>query len=117
MLDFIKKLVGDKKEYRKMMARVKALPEDYRFVYEKIQKYMWKLAEGDGLDILKVQYDLIDLFEEGVAEGKNVLEVTGADVAAFSDELLLHARTYTKNWRQELNREIADKLGKRDAFK
>src|SRR5215210_7314250 len=27
-----------------MIGRVKALPEDYRFVYEKIQKYMWSFA-------------------------------------------------------------------------
>lgn len=112
MKDYLKKLIGDKKEYREMMTRVKVLPEDYRFVYEKIQSYMWKLAGGDGLDILKVQYDLIDLFEEGAAEGKNVLEITGDDVAGFSDELLLNAKTYTKSWRQQLNKEIADKLGK-----
>lgn len=117
MINYLKRLLRDKKEYREMMARVKVLPDDYRFVYKKIQDYMWKLADGDGLDILKVQYDLIDLFEEGVTEGKSVLEVTGEDVANFSDELLLNAKTYTKNWRQELNSEIAGKLGKRGKLK
>lgn len=114
MLDIFKKLVGDKKEYREMMARVKALPEDYQFVFEKIQGYMWTFAAGDGYDMLKVQYDLIDLFEEGAAEGKPVLDVTGEDVAAFSDELLRGARTYTEDRREKLNREILKKLGKKD---
>jgi len=113
MLDTLKKLVGDKKEYREMMARVQALPDDYRFVYEKIQGYMWKFAAGSGYDMLKIQYELIDLFESGAASGKHVLDVTGNDVASFSDELLRNARTYTEQWHKTLNREIADKFKNR----
>ena len=90
----IKKMRKDKKEYQEMMTRVKALPEEYQFVYEKMTKYMWNFAGGDGFDMLKVQYDLIDLFEEGAAEGKSVLDITGEDVAAFCDELLRNAKTY-----------------------
>lgn len=33
MDNIIKKMIGDKKEYRDQMARVNVLPEDYRFVY------------------------------------------------------------------------------------
>ena len=40
MLEMFKKLIGDKKEYKMMMARVEALPEDYQFVFKKIQNYM-----------------------------------------------------------------------------
>ncbi len=112
MLDILKKIIGDKKEYKMMMARVEAMPEDYRFVFKKIQQYMWKFASGDGYDMLKVHYELIDLFESGVAEGKHVLEITGEDVAVFCDDLLRNARTYTENWREVLNREIMKKLGR-----
>lgn len=115
MMEILKKLVGDKKEYREMMARVKALPEDYRFVYEKMQAYMWHFAAGDGLDMLKVQYELIELFEAGAANGKRVLEITGEDVASFCDELLRNAKTYTAGWHETLNRDIAKKLGQRDS--
>ena len=107
----MKKILKDKKEYREVMARVKLLPENYQFVYDKMQKYMWSFAAGDGYDLLKMQYDLVDLFEEGVAEGKSVLELTGDDVAAFADELLKNARTYTEDWHKKLNREIHEKLG------
>ena len=106
----IKKIIGDKKEYRGMMARVKALPEDYQFVYDKITHYMWNFAAGNGYDMLKVQYDLIDLFEEGFSENKPVLAVTGEDVAAFSDELLKNARTYPENLREKLNSDILKKF-------
>ena len=29
-----------------MMARVEALPEDYQFVFKKIQNYMWNFSAG-----------------------------------------------------------------------
>lgn len=117
MQEFIKKVFGDKKEYKQQMARVKALPEDYQFVFNKIQKYMWNFAAGDGYDMLKIQYELIDLFEAGAAEGKQVLEITGEDVAEFCDELLRNAKTYTENWHDKLNLDIMKKFGKGDKTK
>lgn len=117
MLEIFKKLVGDKKEYRQMMARVNALPEDYQFVYKKIQEYMWNFAAGNGLDILNIHYELIDLFEAGAADGKHVLDITGKDVAAFCDELLRNAKTYIEKRRLALNRDIMKKFGTEDASK
>lgn len=110
----IKKIREEKRAYRQQMERVKTLPADYRFVYEKIQKYMWNFAAGDGYDMLKVQYDLIELFETGAAEGQPVLAVTGEDVAAFCDELLRNAKTYADAWRKQLNRDVMNKLGQRE---
>ena len=117
MLELFKKLIGDKKEYKQQMARVKMLPGDYQFVYKKIQGYMWNFTAGNGYDMLKIHFELIDLFEAGAAEGKQVLEITGEDVAAFCDELLRNAKTYTENWREKLNRDILNKFGKRNGFK
>lgn len=68
---------------------------------------------GAGYDMMKIHSDLIELFEVGAAEGKRVLEITGEDVAAFCDELLRNANTYTENWRDALNRDIQKKLGKK----
>jgi DNA-binding ferritin-like protein (Dps family) len=112
MLKLLKKVVGDKKEYKQQMARVEALPEDYQFVFKKIQKYMWNFAAGNGYDMLKVHYELIDLFEAGASEGKQVLEITGEDVASFCDELLHNAKTYMENWHEKLNHDIMKKFGK-----
>jgi len=107
----IKKMIDSKREYKQQMARVDALPPDYQFVFKKIAHYMFQFARGDGYDMLKIHYELIDLFEEGVQQGKPVLDVTGKDVAAFSDELLRSANTYIEAWHDKLNREIAEKLG------
>jgi DNA-binding ferritin-like protein (Dps family) len=73
---------------------------------------MWMFASGSGYDMLRIHYDLLELFEEGAADGKRVLEITGPDVAAFCDELLRSARTYTEDWREKLNRDILSKVGK-----
>jgi DNA-binding ferritin-like protein (Dps family) len=108
----IPKILKRKREYKEQMARIDAMPEDYRFVFKKIQSHMWMFAAGNGYDMMKIHYDLIDLFESGVTEGKRVLEITGSDVAGFCEELLRNTKTYTENWRVKLNREIAEKLGK-----
>lgn len=110
MNDFLKKIIGDKKEWRAMEARAKALPKDYQVVYHDIQQYIWKSSESNGLEIFK---GLLDLFEEGAANGRKALEITGNDVAGFCDELIGGgAKTYIDRWREELNHSIAKKLEK-----
>ncbi len=107
----ISKMIKSKREYKAQMQRVEALPEDYRYVFKQIQNQMWHFASGSGYDMMKVQSDLIDLFEEGSADGKNVLDITGEDVAGFVDELLKNTRTYTQDWKNKLNKKINKKLG------
>ena len=106
----LNKIIRSKEEYKRQMARIKALPEDYQYVFKEIQSHMWQFASGAGYDMMEIHYGLIELFEEGAAEGKNVLEVTGEDVAAFVDELLKNVRTYTEDWRNRLNQKIKKKL-------
>ncbi len=110
MNNFLKKIIGDKKEWRRMEARADALPGDYRIVYGEIKKYMFKFSAGGGMDIVAILQDLLDLFETGAADGKRALDVTGEDVAEFSDELLRNAKTYTENWHEALNRDVMNKL-------
>jgi DNA-binding ferritin-like protein (Dps family) len=108
------KILESKREWKEQMARVKSMPEEYQYVFEKIQRYMFMHAGGDGMDMVKIQYELIGLFEEGAASGRGVLDITGEDVAAFCDELLRNsgAKLWTEKWPQDLNRDIANKLRK-----
>ncbi|MEG1310250.1 MAG: DUF1048 domain-containing protein [Cellulosilyticaceae bacterium] len=112
MVNLIKKMSEDKKEYKEQMARVKAMPEDYRFVFEKISAYMWGFAGGDGHEMLRTQYELIELFEVSAADGKHVLEVTGDDVAGFCDEFIKDTKKWTDYYGNKLNRNMKKKLGK-----
>jgi DNA-binding ferritin-like protein (Dps family) len=110
MANWLNKLIGDKKEWRQMEARAAALPRDYRTVYDEIKKYLFKFSAGSGMDTVAILNDLLGLFESGAADGRRVLDVTGEDVAAFCDELLRNAKTYTKKWHDDLNRDVAQKL-------
>lgn len=105
-----KRMIEEKKEYKQQLARIQAMPEDYKFVFKKIQSYMWMFTSGAGYDMMEIQEALVELFESGVANGKKVLEVTGDDVAGFCDELLKNCKTYTENMRDKLNREIHNKI-------
>jgi DNA-binding ferritin-like protein (Dps family) len=107
-------IAREKRKYKQQEARVEALPEDYRYVYRQIQQYMWSNSGGSGMDMLPIFADLLDLFETAAAEGKPVLDVTGNDVVAFCDELLRNAKTYTGKHHEALNRDIRNKLGKRN---
>jgi DNA-binding ferritin-like protein (Dps family) len=102
----IQDIIEGKKEWRAHMARVKALPQDYQIVYKEIQKYLFKvdpieLTEGTGL-----LAGIIDLFEEGAALGKGVLEVTGNDVAAFCDDLIKDSKTFADLLQESVNQEV-----------
>jgi DNA-binding ferritin-like protein (Dps family) len=113
MINFIKKILDDKKEYKQMMARVEALPGDYPEAYKKICNYMWSFSSGSGMDMLRIQYDLIDLFEEGATNGKDVLEVTGEDVTAFANGLIDQAKRWDDKLRSNLNKSILNRVSKK----
>ena len=115
MENFLTKILGDKKEWKRMEARADALPGDYRIVYGEIKKYLWRFTAGDGMDIVAILKDLLDLFETGAADGKHALDVTGQDVAAFCEELLRSANTYTEKWHDALNRDVMNKLRAEEA--
>jgi DNA-binding ferritin-like protein (Dps family) len=102
----IRDIIEGKKEWRAHVARVKALPQDYQIVYKEIQKYLFKvgpveLTEGTGL-----LSGIVDLFEEGAASGKGVLEVTGSDVAAFCDDLIKDSKTYADIYQISVNQQV-----------
>lgn len=102
----IRDIIDGKKEWRAHSARVRDLPHDYQIVYREIEKYLFKvgpveLTEGTGL-----LSGIVDLFEEGAVLGKDVLEVTGRDVAAFCDDLIKDSKTYVDAYQESVNDEV-----------
>src|SRR5262245_65272641 len=73
-------IAREKRRYKRQEERVEALPDDYRTVYRHIQQYMWgnswRYAGVDGMGLIALFADLLDLFETAAAEGKPVLAVT-----------------------------------------
>ncbi|WP_223587655.1 DUF1048 domain-containing protein [Neobacillus bataviensis] len=107
-MSIFEKIIGsldDKREWKAMEARAKALPSEYRNAYKAIQKYMWTAGGGpiDWKDSSRIFGGILDLFEEGAAEGKKVTDLTGEDVAAFCDELVKDEKTWRDKYRKKLN--------------
>lgn len=123
MFDRIIKLaIGDlegKKEYRQMMKRVSALPDDYRLAFKKIQNYMYNTGAPNGDTTIftdpLVFENLVELFEASAANGKKLYEVIGSDVSQFADDFMdAHSIDSPKTVRQKLNREIAEYFKKKE---
>ncbi|WP_147536175.1 DUF1048 domain-containing protein [Bacillus marasmi] len=109
-MSIFEKIIGsldDKREWKAMEARAKALPSEYRNAYKAIQKYMWTAGgPTEWKDVSRIFNGIIDLFEEGAAEGKKVTDLTGKDVAAFCDELVKDSKTWKDKYRTKLNDSI-----------
>ncbi|MFD2254753.1 DUF1048 domain-containing protein [Lactococcus formosensis subsp. bovis] len=80
----LKEIIEEKKEWHALQNAVKELPKDYELVYKEIQRYFLKIGVSD----LQVFGELLEIFEDGVMRNQKVLDVTGKDIAAFSDSLL-----------------------------
>ncbi|XVV07577.1 DUF1048 domain-containing protein [Actinosynnema sp. CA-248983] len=98
----IQDIIEGKKHWRAHVARVKALPPDYRIVYHKMQKYFFKVGPVDLTDGTLLS-GIVDFFEEGAANGKGVLDLIGPDVAAFCDDLIKDSRTYADLYQESIS--------------
>lgn len=109
MSSFLTKILGDKKEWKAMEARASALPRGYQVVYGEVKSYMWRFTSGDGMATIAILEEVLGPFETGAAQGKNVVDLIGEDVAGFCDERL-RGTTYLDKWRASFNRDVAAKL-------
>ena len=114
MNNLINKIIGDiegKKEWKALEERAKALPEDYRVVYEEIKHFVWQGGAGV-MDPSNMFKQIVERFEDGAKDGKHVLDITGQNVAEFVHELTRDEKTYVDTLRDKLNENITKKLGK-----
>ncbi len=108
----IQDIIEGKKEWRAHMTRIKALPQDYQIVYKEIQKYLFKVGPVELTGSTDLLSGIADLFEEGAALGKGVLEVTGSDVAAFCDDLTKDSKTYADIYQESAYQEVSKAIKK-----
>lgn len=99
----------EKKEYKAFLKRVELLPPDYKFVFKEIQEYMWTFSDFTGEKMLEATSDLLDMFEEGVANGVDVFTLTGEDVGEFADGIV---REVANTWIEDRKRKINKKINK-----
>jgi DNA-binding ferritin-like protein (Dps family) len=108
----IQDIIEGKKEWRAHVARVRALPEDYQIVYKELQKYLFKVGPVELTEGLGLLSGIVDLFEEGAASGKGVLDVTGSNVADFCDELIKDSKTFADIYQESADLEVSKAMKK-----
>lgn len=94
--------------------RVQVLPADYQETWGTINNYFWERSDFSGRNILPILDGVLDLFEETAANGQSIQETIGEDINAFCLALAGEegAKSYRDKWREQLNSNIAKKLGK-----
>lgn len=108
----ISEIIEGKRKWRAHVKRIKSLSRDYQFVYREIQKYLFKVGPVGLFEGPELLSGIVDLFEEGEISGKKVLEVTGRDVAAFCDALIIDSKTYAHIYQESIEREVSKAIKK-----
>ena len=113
-MTFWEKITGNDmtKELQIFESRAQKLPKDYQIVYKEIQKYLFKVGPVELTEGTELLSGIIDLFEEGATSRKDVLEVTGSDVAAFCDDLIKDSKTYADIYQESVDQEVSKAMQK-----
>ncbi|MEK9197950.1 MULTISPECIES: DUF1048 domain-containing protein [Bacillales] len=113
---FWEKITGSDmtKEMKNFEFRAKKLPSDYQTAWEKIKANLWSHSDFTGRNLMPILDGVLGLLEETAAEGQRVQEVLGDDIQGFCSALCgeEEAKSYRDKWREQLNRNVAKKLGK-----
>lgn len=103
--------IEQKKQYRRDMARIDALPEAYRTAAKATHRYlMYSGGVVDGDTLTQMFTDFADLWERGAVDETPIRDIVGDDPVAFAEDF---AQAYAgKQWidkeRARLNKAIAD---------
>ena len=102
------------REMKAFDSRAKKLPADYQAAWEKINTNLWQHSDITGLNLMPILDGVLSLLEESAADGRSVLEVLGNDIKGFCSALTDKegAKSFRDKWREQLNNNIAKKLGK-----
>ena len=102
------------RELKAFEVRTKKLPADYQAAWEKINLTIWQYSDFTGRNLIPILDGVLGLLEETAVDGQNVQEVLGDDIKGFCSALVGEegAKSYRDKWREQLNNNIAKKLGK-----
>jgi len=102
------------REWKEFEARAETLPDDYRAAWEQIKVHLAPHSDLTGRNLMPIVDAALGLLEETAADGQSIHEVLGDDIEGFCTALVggEGARTYRDRWREQLNRNVARKLGR-----
>ncbi|MEU7748679.1 DUF1048 domain-containing protein [Nonomuraea sp. NPDC049158] len=102
------------REWKAFEVRAGVLPADYRAAWEEIKGHLSLYADFTGRNLMPILDSALGLLEETAADGQSIHDVLGDDIAGFCAALAggERARGYRDRWREQLNRNVARKLGR-----
>lgn len=102
------------REWKAFEVRAEALPADYRAAWEEIKGHLSGYSDFTGRNLTPIFDSALGLLEEGAADGQSIHEVLGEDIKGFCTALAggAGARDFRDKWREQLNRNVARKLGR-----
>lgn len=101
------------REYKAFETRAGALPADHRAAWEEIKGHLSPYSDFTGRNLMPILDGALGLLEAAAADGQGIQEVLGDDVKGFCAALAggEGARSHRDRWREQLNRNVARKLG------
>ena len=102
------------REWKAFDARAEALPPGYRAAWQEIKGHLSPYSDFTGRNLMPILDGALGLLEQTAADGRDVDEALGDDIAGFCAALAggEGARNFRDRWREQLNRNVARKLGR-----
>ena len=114
-MNFWERITGSdlSREFKAFEARAQVLPADHRAAWEEIKANLWHYTDFSGRNLVPILDGVLGLLEETAADGQNAREVLGDDIGGFCSAVAggEGAKTYRDRWREQLNTNVARKLG------
>lgn len=110
----IELIVGDlaqKRQYREVTARQKALPEPYRASAVALDRYLMHLgASNDGATLIRMLDDLTTMLEHAAVDGTSIEQLLGDDPVDFVETFLANygGGSWIEQERDRLRRSVRD---------
>ena len=114
-MNFIEKITGSDmtKVMKDFEARANILPTEYQTAWKEMKSHLWIHGDFTGRNLMPILDSALELLEVTSADGQSVEEVLGDDIKGFCAALVGDdgAKTYRDKWREQLNKNVARKLG------
>lgn len=98
---------------RSFETRAEKLPPDFQSAWEVIKESLYPYSDFTGRNLMPIFDGVLGLLEETAADGQSAGEVLGEDIKGFCSALVSGegAKSYRDKWREQLNKNVARKLG------
>ncbi|GIE92045.1 DUF1048 domain-containing protein [Actinoplanes regularis] len=102
------------REWKEFEARAQVLPAEYRAAWEQMKGQLFLHGDFTGRSLMPIFDSALGLLEQASADGQSIQEVFGDDIPGFCTALAggAGAGTYRDRWREQLNNNVARKLGR-----